>query len=418
MPQVLIVEDSQIHAEAMRRTLEQEGFLVDLASDAMTALSLLRDHRFDVIVSDIHMPKMDGLELCARVREAPDTRETPVILLTSRNDLRSMMQGLEVGADDFLSKSCEPACLLERVRSLLSSRKRTPRPPLDVTFLGRQFVLRAGKQQLLDVLTFAIEELARSESELAARSDELARLKQRAEQEARYRSLFVSHISHEFRTPLNAIIGFSELLSEESMGDLKLRQREFVGYVLQGGRHLLALINDMLDLFRVDAGRLQLSCDWIAPDQLIEDVHEMVKPLADKRDIELRLNHARGLPAIYADPVRFKQILYNLLSNGIKFNQPQGRVSLDVFAEDESICWCVSDTGVGIRKEDLARLFREFERFEQRGPKQEGTGLGLALTKRLVELHGGTIQVESLPGQGSTFTVRLPRTRVTSNQLS
>jgi signal transduction histidine kinase len=411
MTEVLIVEDGDAHAEALRSTLEGEGFLVRLASDGMTALSLLRDHSFDLIVSDVHLPRMDGIELCARVKTAPSTRETPVILLTSRGDPLSVVQGLEVGADNFLTKPFEPAQLLERVRNLLQNRSRgvLREHSVDVTFRGRRFVIQADKEQLLELLTSAFDELARSEHELRASSEELAQAKQRAELEGRYKSQFLAHMSHEFRTPLNAIIGFSELLSEESMGELNARQKEFVGYVLQGGRHLLTLINDVLDLSRVDAGRLQLSCDWLAPEQLIADVHQMIKPLAEKQEVELRLSQSEELPAIYADAARVKQILYNLLSNGIKFNQPRGRVSLDVSTDHETISWCVSDTGVGIRKEDLARLFRDFERIEQRGPKPDGTGLGLALTKRLVELHGGTIQVESLPGKGSTFTVRMPR---------
>jgi signal transduction histidine kinase len=192
------------------------------------------------------------------------------------------------------------------------------------------------------------------------------------------------------------------------MGPLNERQREFVGYVIQGGRHLLALINDILDLSKVEAGRMQLSCDWVSPEALVEDVRQMVKPLADKQGVHLMLKVAESLPPVYADAIRLKQILYNLLSNGIKFNHRHGKVELNVSCEEDLLFWRVTDTGMGIREEDLSRLFREFERIEHRGPKPEGTGLGLALTKRLVELHGGTIQVESLIGQGSTFTVRLP----------
>jgi PAS domain S-box-containing protein len=253
-----------------------------------------------------------------------------------------------------------------------------------------------------------INERKRAQSLMEEQALELARAKERAERESRYKSQFLANMSHEFRTPLNAIIGFSELLDEQTMGPLNERQREFVGYVIQGGRHLLALINDILDLSKVEAGRMQLSCDWVSPEALVEDVRQMVKPLADKQGVHLMLRVAESLPPLYADAIRLKQILYNLLSNGIKFNHRHGKVELNVSCEDDLLFWRVTDTGMGIREEDLSRLFREFERIEHRGPKPEGTGLGLALTKRLVELHGGTIQVESLIGQGSTFTVRLP----------
>jgi signal transduction histidine kinase len=134
----------------------------------------------------------------------------------------------------------------------------------------------------------------------------------------------------------------------------------------------------------------------------------MVKPLADKQGVHLIIRVSEGLPPVYADPIRVKQILYNLLSNGIKFNHRHGKVELTVSCDESELSWSVADSGIGMREEDLSRLFREFERIEHRGPKSEGTGLGLALTKRLVELHGGSIHVESLVGQGSTFTVRMP----------
>jgi signal transduction histidine kinase len=270
-------------------------------------------------------------------------------------------------------------------------------------------------QQTNEELEEKARQLTAQKTEVERKNVEVELAKQELEEKAeqlamtsRYKSQFLANMSHEFRTPLNAIIGFSELLDEQTMGPLNERQKEFVGYVMQGGRHLLALINDILDLSKVEAGRMQLSCDWVAPDALVEDVRQMVKPLADKQGVHLILKVAEGLPPVYADPIRVKQILYNLLSNGIKFNHRHGKVELTVSCQDDQLSWCVADSGVGIRDEDMSRLFREFERIEHRGPKSEGTGLGLALTKRLVELHGGSIHVESTVGQGSTFTVRLP----------
>jgi signal transduction histidine kinase len=154
---------------------------------------------------------------------------------------------------------------------------------------------------------------------------------------------------------------------------------------------------------------MQLSRELVSVSSLIEDVRQTVRPLADKQGVSVSFQVAEDLPEIFVDPIRLRQILFNLISNGIKFNHRHGSVQLAVHAEADRVLWVISDTGVGIRDEDLSRLFREFERIEHQGPKPEGTGLGLALTKRLVELHGGTIDVESRAGKGSTFTVSIPQ---------
>ncbi len=254
-----------------------------------------------------------------------------------------------------------------------------------------------------------ISERKRIEALIEAQANEVSRAKERAEQESRYKSRFLASMSHELRTPLNAIIGFSELLDQEIFGSLGARQKEYVGYVLQSGRHLLALVNDILDLSKIEAGRMELAREWVAPLRLIDSVQGSVQPLAQKQGVELELELSAQLPDLYVDEMRLRQILYNLLSNGIKFTPAGGRVSLKVELRADKFCIEVTDTGVGIREEDLPRLFREFERMEESSQrKTEGTGLGLALTKRLVELHGGTIRVESKPGAGSKFTVSLP----------
>ncbi len=254
-----------------------------------------------------------------------------------------------------------------------------------------------------------VSERKRIEALIEAQAHEVSRAKERAEQESRYKSRFLASMSHELRTPLNAIIGFSELLDQEIFGTLGARQKEYVGYVLQSGRHLLALVNDILDLSKIEAGRMELSREWVAPLRVVDAVQGSVRPLAQKQGVALELELPAQLPDLYVDEMRLRQILYNLLSNGIKFTPLGGSVSLRVELRSDRLCIEVTDTGVGIREEDLPRLFREFERMEGGSqPKTEGTGLGLALTKRLVELHGGTIRVDSKPNAGSKFTVSLP----------
>ena len=254
-----------------------------------------------------------------------------------------------------------------------------------------------------------VSERKRIEALIDAQAGELSRAKERAEQESRYKSRFLASMSHELRTPLNAIIGFSELLDQEIFGDLTMRQKEYVGYVVQSGRHLLALVNDILDLSKIEAGRMELSREWVAPLAVIDAVQGSVQPLAQKQGVALALDLPKELPELYVDEMRLRQILYNLLSNGIKFTPAGGRVTLRAWLQEDRLCVEIADTGVGIRPDDMPRLFREFERMEEGpGHKTEGTGLGLALTKRLVELHGGTIHVESKRDVGSKFTFSLP----------
>jgi signal transduction histidine kinase len=228
------------------------------------------------------------------------------------------------------------------------------------------------------------------------------------ERRNRSKSEFLANMSHELRTPLHAIIGFSELLHDEiHAANLDPSQRAYVGHILESGRHLLALINDVLDMSRVEAGRIDLRREHTSSHDVALRTAEIVRPLAVKQGVTFDVEASHDAPQIYVDPLRMKQVLYNLLSNAIKFTPKGGRVHLRISSTDDVVTIAVEDTGIGMRAEDLPRLFREFERLET-NDEHEGTGLGLALTKRLVELHGGSIHVESELGAGSTFRVELP----------
>ncbi|MBX3219173.1 MAG: PAS domain S-box protein [Labilithrix sp.] len=243
--------------------------------------------------------------------------------------------------------------------------------------------------------------------------EEERRARIQAELASRTKSGFLANMSHELRTPLNAIIGFSELMEQGVAGPLSARQTTYVANVLQAGRHLLNLLNDILDLSKIEAGKLALNPEWTELGAIIDAVEHGTRPLAAARGVTLDVSVPTTLPLLDVDPVRVKQILYNLVSNGIKFTPDGGAVRVVASADDGAVRFGVEDTGVGIRRTDLSRLFKEFEQLEATGmaEKPEGTGLGLALTKRLVEMHGGTITVTSELGMGSTFTVVLPRRR-------
>jgi CheY-like chemotaxis protein/anti-sigma regulatory factor (Ser/Thr protein kinase) len=229
--------------------------------------------------------------------------------------------------------------------------------------------------------------------------------KEEAERANHAKSDFLSRMSHELRTPLNAILGFAQLMQ---MGGKTTDHRENLGHILNAGRHLLKLINEVLDIAAIEAGRLELTIEDFSAGEIVERAIEMSQPLAAKR--EIRIFWAKGERYVRADQQRLEQVLLNLLSNAIKYNREGGRVVVAVEEEStRTLRIAVSDTGPGIPQRGIEKLFASFERLEAGKTQVEGTGLGLAVCKQFVELMGGQIGVESTVGKGSTFWLRLPR---------
>jgi signal transduction histidine kinase len=257
----------------------------------------------------------------------------------------------------------------------------------------------------LGVLTQSFNQMATSLRETARIEAERRSL----EIASRHKSEFLANMSHELRTPLNAVIGFSEVLGERMFGDLNAKQLEYVQDIQSSGRHLLALINDILDLSKVEAGRMELE---LAPFDLraaLDASLLLVRERAARHGVSLELEVDDAVTMVVADERRFRQVMLNLLSNAVKFTPDGGRVRVSAVLRDGVVEIAVNDTGVGIPKEDQDLIFEEFR--QARGDsagKREGTGLGLSLTKRLVEAHGGRLWVTSEPGLGSTFTFTLP----------
>jgi GAF domain-containing protein len=238
---------------------------------------------------------------------------------------------------------------------------------------------------------------------------EIADKSRQLEAASRHKSEFLANMSHELRTPLNAILGFSEVLAERMFGEVNEKQAEYLQDILSSGRHLLSLINDILDLSKVEAGRLELELGRFHLPTALDNALTLVRERATRHGITLTETVDEGVGHIVADERKVKQILLNLLSNAVKFTPEGGRVGLTATAADGVITIAVSDTGVGIAPEDQAAIFEEFRQVgREDARKQEGTGLGLTLAKKFVELHGGRIWVESHVGQGSTFSFTLP----------
>lgn len=235
----------------------------------------------------------------------------------------------------------------------------------------------------------------------------LQRAKEQAERTSKFKDQFLSTMSHELRTPLNAVLGFSELLSDTRYGALNDKQHRYLGHIRSGGQHLLKLINDILDLSKIEAGRLELAIEDVKVANAFAEVANTLRPLAEKKSQNL-VQTSTGNLAVRADLVRFKQILMNLLGNAIKFTPEKGRIELSAHAMDGSVRVEVRDTGPGIPPEEQKRIFEAFYRLQTSGHSAEGTGLGLAITQRLVELHRGQLGLESQLGKGSCFHFSLP----------
>lgn len=286
----------------------------------------------------------------------------------------------------------------------------------------RQLLQSLGDQVVLGLdRTTVLDELRRNERMLAAKNRELQRATQ-------LKSEFLANMSHELRTPLNAIIGFSDLMLSEGLGPLEPQQREFLESVLRNGRHLLGLINSVLDLSKIEAGRMVLALDACDVRVAIEGaVTDTTSLRASKQQVVEVSVQEDGLE-IVADRLRVRQVLFNLLSNASKFTHEQGTITVtalrtvapmpvgsaggggEVPLEPREVVWIsVADTGIGIRREDLGKLFKEFSQVDASASRAaQGTGLGLALCKQFVEMHGGQIGVESIEGKGSTFWFLLP----------
>jgi signal transduction histidine kinase len=386
---VLLVDDQPIVAEAVRRALADQPELdFHYCQDPRQALALAAQLRPTVILQDLVMPELDGLELLKQYRADPATQAVPVIVLSVKEDPKVKAQAFELGANDYLVKLPDRVELVARVR------------------YHSEFYISARQRDE------AFRALRESQHELAARNAELLTLNQQLEEATRAKSEFLANMSHEIRTPMNGVIGMTTLLAGTP---LTAEQRSCVETIRSCGESLLTILNDILDFSKIEAGRIELETHPYDLRQCIEEACELVAAPAADKGLDLVALLAPGTPTrVVGDDTRLRQVLVNLLANAVKFTT-RGEVVLTVRAEPPSaagevrVHFAVRDTGIGIPAEKRDRLFQSFSQVDSSTTRQfGGTGLGLAISKRLTELMGGAIGVESEAGRGSTFFFHVP----------
>lgn len=418
---ILIVDDNKNNLFALGNLINEHlSVHIFTAESGATALRVLTREKIDLIILDVQMPDMDGFETAKAIRSWRKTQHVPIVFLTAAYKTEEFQRkGFEVGAVDYLTKPIDASQLINRIKSYICfiEQEHTHQHELEHKVHERTAELQQRTAELLEankLLKLEIIERKRIE-------EALEYAKQAAETANISKSRFLANMSHELRTPLNAIIGYSEMLQEEAedleqdncIADLKKIQA--------AGRHLLGLINDVLDLSKIEAGKMELLLESFDLGILLDEVESTVRPLIEKRENALAVTRPDLLGNVYMDMTRLRQMLLNLLSNAAKFTE-KGLIHLKVYhqthAAKEWVIFQITDNGIGMTLEQQGKLFQPFTQADASTTRRYGgTGLGLTITKQFAEMMGGYIRVESEFGEGSTFTLSLPVYVQTREQL-
>jgi len=458
--EILIVEDSPTQAARIKYLLESHHYKTEVAQDGQQALVWLSKHKPSLVISDIVMPEMNGFELCEKIKSDERTENIPVILLTLLSDPDEVIEGLASGADSFITKPYNQEYLIFNIKKILTE-KVTPEskrdtPGIEINYGGKKRLIRTGQQKVVKLLLNIYQEAIYKNNELIQTRDELRLLNERLEElveertkeikkdeekirafntelEKRIRertiqldaankakSEFLANMSHEIRTPMNAVLGYAELLG--SMLEEKT-QRDYLESIKSSGRSLLTLINDILDLSKIEAGKLELQFEYVNSQSFFSEFERIFSLRLSEKGLKFILDISSGTPAgIYIDDARLRQIILNLIGNAVKFTE-KGSIRLKVYTENPQIIKYsknkteefidliieVNDTGIGISKEMREEIFNPFVQVQgQNVKKYGGTGLGMAITQRLVQLMNGSIELDSLLNKGSSFKIKIP----------
>jgi signal transduction histidine kinase len=400
---LLLVDDRAENLLALEAILEPLGQCLIRANSGPEALKHVLGEEFAAILLDVQMPDMNGFEVAEIIKSRERSRTIPIIFLSAINKEDAyVFKGYSMGAVDYVFKPFNPDVLRSKVSVFvdLYLKQREIQRQADQ--------LRDGQKRELELehRTSMLEAEARSAAKLSQMNEELHRRQLALEQAMGARNRFYASMSHELRTPINAVIGYSTLMLDNIYGPLNAKQKEGLQRSLRAARHLLELVNDVLDLSKIEAGKIELSLQPVMFPALIDDLFVTVRPLADEYGSSLTLEMETEPFNIVSDPRRVRQILLNLLSNAIKFGEGKPIQVVCKRNEDKGVELEVVDQGVGIAKDDIARIFEEFVQVSE--SKQPGTGLGLPISRRLAQLLDGSLTVHSMPGEGSAFRLTLP----------
>ncbi len=400
---LLLVDDRPENLLALEAILEPLGQTLISAHSGDEALKCVLQHDFAAILLDVQMPEMNGFDVAQIIKSRERSRYIPIIFLSAINKEDAyVFKGYSMGAVDYVFKPFNPDVLRSKVAVFVDLYMKQEQLRLQ----SEQLAHSARRELELQHRTELLESEAKSASQLSELNRQLRDRQNELEQAMGVRNRFYASMSHELRTPINAVIGYSTLMIDNIYGPLNEKQREGLQRTLRAARHLLELVNDVLDLSKIEAGKIELALQPVDIPGLIDDLFVTVRPLADEHGTKLSFAHPDERMKIVTDPRRVRQILLNLLSNAIKFGL-QKPISVSCGRDEGGgVSIRVVDQGEGISEENSTRVFEEFV---QVSPTQQmGTGLGLPISRRLAVLLDGSLEVESVIGEGSTFTLKLP----------
>ncbi len=391
---ILVVDENEVDRMVVRRALTQAGVCIELSevTDGRDALATLKTANYDCVFLDYRLPDQDGLALIQRLRAAEI--KVPLVVLTAQKDEQIAVDLMKAGATDYLSKS---RVCSETLAQVLRHAMRIHRAEMQTALANQQ--LRETNEQLL-----------RQNQELEQQRQQIQLQNFKLLEASRLKSQFLATMSHELRTPMNAIIGFSQILLRPKFGQLTHQQTDMVERILNNGKNLLMLLNEVLDFSKLEGGRLELKPELFDLTKTINIVVAQMRSLAEAKKLSLRVDIDMQKPLIFNDSVRVRQILINLLSNAIKFTE-SGCIWVEVKElPHNQLAIAVRDTGIGIAPRDFKHIFEAFRQVDQSiTRKYAGTGLGLAIIDALVQMMGGRIILESKLGVGSMFRIEVPR---------